>query len=90
MRLIHRRIEIELHALRAGEGVPLLLLHELGGSASQWSPELIESWPGPVHALDFSGHGASDFLEGGGYYSEHFLGMRTLRWRRSALRVNAP
>lgn len=74
MRLTHRRIEIQLHPLRGGEGLPLLLLHELGGSASDWRSAAAEHWPGPVHALDFSGHGESDFLKGGGYYTEHFLG----------------
>jgi pimeloyl-ACP methyl ester carboxylesterase len=73
MRLIHGRNEIELHELQAAEGLPLLLLHELGGSASQWQPDGFEAWPGPVYALDFAGHGSSDHLKGGGYYPEYFL-----------------
>ncbi len=73
MRLIHGRSEIELHELRVGEGLPLLLLHELGGSASQWQPGVFEAWPGPVYALDFAGHGTSDPLKGGGYFPEYFL-----------------
>jgi pimeloyl-ACP methyl ester carboxylesterase len=73
MRLIHGRNEIELHELRTGEGLPLLLLHELGGGACQWQPAVFEAWPGPVYALDFAGHGSSDPLKGGGYYPEYFL-----------------
>jgi pimeloyl-ACP methyl ester carboxylesterase len=85
MRLTHGRIQLELHTLRAGlrsddhadarakEERPLLLLHELGGASSQWSVEALSAWPGPIHALDFPGHGASDRLIGGGYTPEYYL-----------------
>lgn len=69
-RIRNARIEIACHALRDGRGRPLLLLHGLGGSAADWSDEI--DWPGPIHALDFAGHGASDWLRGGGYSPELF------------------
>jgi pimeloyl-ACP methyl ester carboxylesterase len=68
MRLKHGHIHLELHELRGGEGTPLLLLHALRGSCADWhSPP---QWRGPVHALDFCGHGHSDWIAGGGYYPE--------------------
>lgn len=72
MRLKHGHIELALHELRAGDGLPLLLLHALRGSSAAWKLPL--SWPGPVHALDFAGHGRSDWLKGGGYYPELCVG----------------
>jgi pimeloyl-ACP methyl ester carboxylesterase len=63
------RVALALHTLRAAEGVALLLLHRLGGSAADFHrPSL--SWSGPIHALDFSGHGHSGRVYGGGYYPE--------------------
>jgi pimeloyl-ACP methyl ester carboxylesterase len=62
-----------LHALRDAEGPTLLGLHGLGGSAA----DLVEAaahWPGPVYALDFTGHGRSDPLRGGGYQPELLAG----------------
>ena len=73
MRLVHGRTQIELHELREGAGVPLLLLHELGASALAWDDAVVASWPGSVYALDFSGHGDSEFNPGGAYPPEHFL-----------------
>jgi pimeloyl-ACP methyl ester carboxylesterase len=72
MRLTHGRVELELHALRDGHGLPLLLLHALFGSSADWN-ELPPLWPGPVFALDFSGHGRSDPVIGGGYSPELLL-----------------
>jgi pimeloyl-ACP methyl ester carboxylesterase len=72
-RLRHRRVELALHALAAGEGLPLLLLHALRGSSDDWRREAID-WPGPVHALDFCGHGASARLGGGAYMPELLAG----------------
>ena len=69
MRLRHGRIWLELHVRRRGDGAPLLLLHGLGGSARDFGPGF-DAWSGPVFALDFSGHGASERLRGGAYYPE--------------------
>jgi pimeloyl-ACP methyl ester carboxylesterase len=33
-------------------------------------PPELEAWPGPVYALDFTGHGASSMPRGGGYTCE--------------------
>jgi pimeloyl-ACP methyl ester carboxylesterase len=68
MRLKHGHIWLELHELQAGDGLPLLLLHALAGSSADWKTP--PRWPGPVYALDFCGHGASDWLAGGSYYPE--------------------
>jgi len=77
-RLAHARLEIALHRLssaaEAGNDFPpLLLLHALGASAAAWRADP-PTWPGPVHALDFAGHGASDPVRGGGSSPEYFLG----------------
>lgn len=78
MRLTSADRSLELHELRGGDGTPLLLLHPLHASSAQWPQDGANSplthWPGPVHALDFAGHGRSDWLRGGGYCSEQFAG----------------
>jgi pimeloyl-ACP methyl ester carboxylesterase len=66
-------VPLALHALREAEGEPLLCLHGLRGSAAEWA-EAAASWPGPVYALDFAGHGASGWLAGGGYTPELLAG----------------
>jgi pimeloyl-ACP methyl ester carboxylesterase len=73
MRLIHGRVALDLHQLAQREGVPLLLLHALYGSSQDWG-ETPAAWPGPVYALDFCGHGRSQWLRGGGYCPELLLG----------------
>lgn len=72
--LVHNRVQLALHHLRDGEGRPLLLLHGLGERSPATVPAWAERWPGPVAALDFTGHGASTVPRGGGYTSEILLG----------------
>jgi pimeloyl-ACP methyl ester carboxylesterase len=73
MRLLHGRVPIELHTLKAGQGRPLLLLHALGENADGWPEPYLDWSSGPVFALDFAGHGNSGRLAGGAYYPEYFL-----------------
>lgn len=74
--LLHGRVELALHTLRAEAGAgdagvhPLLLLHGLGERSPGSVPPEVASWPGAVHALDFTGHGASSVPPGGGYTCE--------------------
>lgn len=68
MHLKHGHISLALHEIQPGSGLPLLLLHQLRGSSADWHVPL--EWEGPVHALDFSGHGGSAWIAGGGYYPE--------------------
>ena len=70
MRIQHGHAHLKIHKLADGEETPLLLLHQVGGSAQDWI-DAAPRWEGPVYALDFSGHGASDHLKGGGYYPEY-------------------
>lgn len=70
-RIRHATLDLALHELRAGTGVPLLLLHELGGASAQWAGARFAG-AGPVFALDFVGHGNSDWRPGGGYTPELF------------------
>lgn len=71
-RIQHVRSALALHDLGgSGAAPPLLLLHALGGSAREWG-EAAARWPGRVCALDFSGHGQSEALPGGGYMPELF------------------
>jgi len=70
----HNRIDLALHCLRDGEGQPLLLLHGLGERSPDAVPAHVDAWPGPVWALDFTGHGASTVPIGGGYFVEILMG----------------
>jgi pimeloyl-ACP methyl ester carboxylesterase len=69
IKLKHGRVGLALHRQQSGEGTPLLLLHQLGGCAHDWSA-LELGWTGPVYALDLSGHGRSGHVRGGGYLAE--------------------
>jgi len=74
--LRHNKIDLALHILRAEPldasmpSRPLLLLHGLGDRSPTSVPHWCASWPGPVAALDFTGHGASTVPGGGGYSPE--------------------
>jgi pimeloyl-ACP methyl ester carboxylesterase len=73
MRLKHGGVWLELHELARRDGPALLLLHALYGSRDEWG-ETPGMWPGSVYALDFSGHGRSGWVIGGGYTTELFAG----------------
>lgn len=68
--LQHNRIRLALHTLREGAGRTLLLLHGLGERSPKQPPHELLDWPGPVYALDFTGHGDSTIPTGGGYTCE--------------------
>jgi pimeloyl-ACP methyl ester carboxylesterase len=68
--LTHNRVGLALHTLRQGSGRALLLLHGLGERSPRDVPAAVAAWPGPVTALDFTGHGASTMPIGGGYTAE--------------------
>lgn len=68
--LTHNRVELALHTLREAPGRTLLLLHGLGEASPQDVPGYARDWPGPVVALDFTGHGESTLPSGGGYTAE--------------------
>ncbi|MCP4004183.1 MAG: alpha/beta hydrolase [bacterium] len=72
--LAHSKIRLALHEIRAGHGRSLLLLHGLAERSPEHLPEEYEDWPGPVHALDFTGHGQSTIPVGGGYTCELLMG----------------
>ena len=68
--LDHGHVQLALHELRSGDGPTLLLLHALADRTPDEVPDDVAAWPGPVHGLDFTGHGASTVPAGGGYTSE--------------------
>ncbi len=70
VQLTHSKVTLALHELRGGKGRALLLLHGLGERSPRVAPAATAAWPGPVHALDFTGHGASTVPTGGGYTAE--------------------
>jgi pimeloyl-ACP methyl ester carboxylesterase len=73
--LTHGRISLALHQLKAdGSHRPLLHLHGLGLRTPDVLPLELETWPGPVYGLDFTGHGDSTAPKGGGYTPELLMG----------------
>jgi pimeloyl-ACP methyl ester carboxylesterase len=68
--LTHAGARLALHRLRDGDGQPLLLVHGLGERTPSALPDHAAAWPGPVHGLDLTGHGASTVPVGGGYSAE--------------------
>jgi len=75
--LRHGKVDLALHHLRdatVAGGRPLLILHGLGEASAQNPPTWADGWPGPVAALDFTGHGRSTIPRGGGYTAELLLG----------------
>jgi pimeloyl-ACP methyl ester carboxylesterase len=72
--LRQNRIRLALHQLKDGDASALLLLHGLGERSPMVLPSEYANWPGPVHALDFTGHGASEVPRGGGYSCELLMG----------------
>lgn len=71
--VFHNRLRLALHKLKDGDSHALLLLHGLGERSPATLPREYASWPGPVHALDFTGHGMSDVPRGGGYSCEFLM-----------------
>ncbi len=74
--LSHRRVELALHRYtRPDDGAtrPMLLLHGLGEASPAACPGWADAWPGPVWALDLTGHGASTVPRGGGYFPEGLM-----------------
>jgi pimeloyl-ACP methyl ester carboxylesterase len=73
--LRHNAVTLALHPLSDHSGSrPLLLLHGLGEASPMALPDFAATWPGPVHALDFTGHGRSTVPLGGGYTAEQLMG----------------
>ena len=71
--LRHNQIDLALWELRAGRGRPLLLLHGLGERTDLALLPAVDAWDGPIHGLDFTGHGASSVPAGGGYFCEMLM-----------------
>lgn len=80
--LRHNRVNLGLHRLRSADAAspgqeaqrPLLLVHGLGEESPRSVPEHVAGWPGPIWALDLTGHGSSTVPAGGGYFAELLMG----------------
>lgn len=70
----HGRVELAVRhsGPREAERPHVLLLHALHGSGEDWVT-VQSAWPGSFSALDFCGHGDSDWLPGRGYSPEQFV-----------------
>lgn len=77
-RVRHGKVSLALHHIRSTDdydGRPLLVLHGLGERAPRRSVSIVEdNWPGPILALEFTGHGDSTVPMGGGYTAELLMG----------------
>ena len=77
--LRHNKIDLALHIIRAdplqasNPARPLLLLHGLGDRSPHDVPPWVAAWPGPIAALDFTGHGESTVPASGGYSPETLM-----------------
>lgn len=78
-----------------GEGVPLLLCHGMGGNAYWWekAAPLLSEFCRPA-ALDFLGHGESDWASDGRYDASLFVqnieaARRFLGWEKMALAAHS-
>ena len=71
--LRHGKLTLALHQLRSGSGRALLRLHGLGERSPRAPSAELADWPGPIFALDFTGHGESAIPVGGGYVPELLL-----------------
>lgn len=75
---VHNRIRLALHRLREAQETTnvgaLLHLHGLGECTPAEIPLPLQSWPGEVWGLDFTGHGRSSVAHGGGYTAELLMG----------------
>ncbi len=71
--LRHNRRTLALHELRAGDGLPLLLIHGLGESSAIHRLDQYAAWQGPIFGLDLAGHGHSEPSIGHGYSPEGLL-----------------
>ena len=72
--LKHNVIKLAFHTLRSADGPALLLLHGLGARSPRTVPADVSAWPGPIYAVDFTGHGESTVPGGGGYTAELLMG----------------
>jgi pimeloyl-ACP methyl ester carboxylesterase len=78
--IVHAKVRLALHSMRdrtpdaSPDARPLLLLHGLGEQSPGGLDPVFDAWPGPIHALDFTGHGRSDVPCGGGYTAEVLMG----------------
>lgn len=68
--VLHNRIRLAVHELRAAAGPTLLVLHGLGEATPPAPHPWLSGWSGAIAGLDFTGHGASDVPVGGGYSAE--------------------
>ncbi len=74
----HGKIDLALHHLRRRAGDRRRLSPAAAPARSRRGvtgrrPLVVPTWPGPIAALDFTGHGGSTMSRGGGYTAEILL-----------------